>query len=361
MATLGRLSLFGFTLLISLLFVEFASRFLFPQWAPVSGDRAYWDYDETLGWRHRPNQNGRFEFQDFSVEVATNSEGLRDNEHPLTRVPGKKRILLLGDSATWGFGVEQWETFGELLEQRRPDWEVINAGVSGYGTDQEYLYYKTRGFAYEPDIVVMVFSGNDPENNFHPVQYWHNKPLFRIEGEGIQLTNVPVPTASLTQKLANYVAKNTYFFRTAAHMLGQMSRGNPEPPAPAEAKKGTGLASEGDTTEVSKDPLAGAKEDLTLAILFALDEAVRKNGAEFVIVSSALGGPGPNRLFSDPRFLESKIPQRSLTDALKGSSKPVSFEHDPHWTPHGHSLVADEMEQFLIELGFFAPPGRPDR
>lgn len=354
---LGRLGLIGFTLVITVVLVEVASRFVFPQWAPVGGDRAYWQYDETLGWSHRPNQRGRFEFEDFSADVAINSAGLRDEEHPLERVPGKKRMLLLGDSATWGFGVEQRETYGEILERRHPDWEVINAGVSGYGTDQEYLYYKTKGAAYQPDVVLVLFSGNDPENNFHSVQYWHNKPLFRVEGEGIQLTNVPVPTASFSQMLANYVAKNTYFLRTTAHMFAQMSRGNPKSEVFAEQRNDGGPSHEARPADVPADPLTVAKDELALRILLALDEAVVENGARLVIVGSTLGGPPRNLVFADPRFVGSRIPYRSLTGAFKGAKEPARFEHDPHWTPHGHTIVADKVEQFLIELGIFAGPG----
>ena len=80
---LGRVALIGFTLVIAILAVECTSRIVFPQWAPVGGDRAYWQYDETLGWAHRPNQAGRFEFEDFSADVLINSAGLRDGEHSL--------------------------------------------------------------------------------------------------------------------------------------------------------------------------------------------------------------------------------------------------------------------------------------
>ena len=350
---LGRTALVGLTLAVALFAVECTSRFAFPQWAPVGGDRAYWEYDETLGWAHRPNQAGRFEFEDFSADVLINSAGLRDEERPLERIPGKKRMLLLGDSATWGFGVEQHETYGEILERRHPDWEVINAGVSGYGTDQEYLYYTTKGSAYQPDLVLVLFSGNDPENNFHSVQYWHNKPLFQVEGDGIRLTNVPVPTASLKQNLANYIARNTYFLRTAAHMIGQMSRENPAPEVFAERREEAGSSQDSSPAEPPMSPLTVAKDDLALRILLALNEAVEENGAKLVIVASTLGGPPRNLVFSDPRFVESEIPYYSLTGSFKGASEPIRFEHDPHWTPYGHTIVADKIEQFLVESGIF--------
>jgi lysophospholipase L1-like esterase len=353
---LGRTFLIGFTLLLTIVFVEIASRYALPHWAPVSGDRYFWDYDETLGWSHPPNRAGVFAYQDFSVEVQINSAGLRDFEYPLERVPGKSRILLLGDSTTWGFGVEQDETFGSLLEQLRPDWEVINAGVSGYGTDQEFLYYKSKGAAYKPDVVLLSFSGNDPENSFHPVQYWHNKPVFRLNGESLELTNVPVPPESLTQKLANYIAQNTYFLRTASHMFLQYRNGagkansfqvgsQEDASAPGEEAA--------DSEAEQPDPLKLAKEDLVIRIILELDQEVRANGARLVVVGSSIGGSPSKDLFKDPRFVAADIPFHSLKGSFRGATEPVTFEHDPHWTAHGHTLVANSIEQFLIEQGVF--------
>jgi lysophospholipase L1-like esterase len=361
---LGRLALFGFSLALSVLTIEIASRFLFLQWAPIGGDRIFWDYDETLGWSHRPGQRGRFEYEDFSVEVAINSVGLRDTEYSLKRVPGKKRMLLLGDSLTWGFGVEQNESFGEVLEQRHPDWEIINGGVSGYGTDQEYLYYTTQGAAYKPDVVLTLFSGNDPENSFHPVQYWHNKPVFRPSGDGIELTNVPVPQETLAQRLANYIAKNTYFLRTASHMIAQIMRDSSKAQVfDAETQGGPSAHSRDSAASAAtpSDPLTIAKDDLVVRILLALNDATRENGAQLIVIASTVGGPASNSVFIDPRFVEAEIPYLSLTSSFEGAVHPFHFEHDSHWTPYGHSLVADSIERFLIGLGVFEGPDESER
>ena len=353
---LGRTFLIGFTLLLTIVFVEIASRYALPHWAPVSGDRYFWDYDETLGWSHPPNRAGVFAYQDFSVDVQINSAGLRDFEYPLERVPGKSRILLLGDSTTWGFGVEQDETFGSLLEQLRPDWEVINAGVSGYGTDQEFLYYKSKGAAYKPDVVLLSFSGNDPENSFYPVQYWHNKPVFRLNGESLELTNVPVPPESLTQKIANYIAQNTYFLRTASHMFLQYrnSAGKANSFQVGSQEDASAPGEEAADSEAEQpDPLKLAKEDLVIRIILELDQEVRANGARLVVVGSSIGGSPSKDLFKDPRFVAAGIPFHSLKGSFRGATEPVTFEHDPHWTAHGHTLVANSIEQFLIEQGVF--------
>ena len=69
---------------------------------------------------------------------------------------------------------------------------VINSGVSGWGTDQEYLFLKREGFKYSPDVVVLAFLiVNDIRNNSVSIQYGMHKPVF-LDRE-LNLANVPVP------------------------------------------------------------------------------------------------------------------------------------------------------------------------
>jgi lysophospholipase L1-like esterase len=98
--------------------------------------------------------------------VSTNSLGLRSPE-----VSAKKdrfRILVLGDSCTFGLGVDNEGTYPARLERilngdgsgdRR--FEVINAGVPGYGTWQGARYLESRGLRLKPDLVIACFGNND--------------------------------------------------------------------------------------------------------------------------------------------------------------------------------------------------------
>ena len=112
-------------------------------------------------------------FQGFSegTEVVFNSAGLRDRELPFARPGGSTRILVLGDSVAFGFGVRGEETFSRLLEARLNAgpggrYEVINAGVVGYNTVQERIMLQDLGLRYEPNLVVLVFVVNDLLDTF---------------------------------------------------------------------------------------------------------------------------------------------------------------------------------------------------
>ena len=113
-----RMSLLVASILLTLGLVEIASRVFLPQTRPLRGDRNFWIYDDLLGWKHKPLGQGTFKHPHFSVSVSINSQGLRDDEYSLERVPGKKRLVILGASNTWGFGVEHRETFSDILESK---------------------------------------------------------------------------------------------------------------------------------------------------------------------------------------------------------------------------------------------------
>jgi lysophospholipase L1-like esterase len=101
------------------------------------------------------------------VLVETNSLGFREREYPLERVPGVRRISVLGDSFTFGVGVEFSEIFAKRLEERlnreRGPHEVINFGVSGYNTSMELATLREIAGRFRPDLVILGYVLNDTE------------------------------------------------------------------------------------------------------------------------------------------------------------------------------------------------------
>ncbi|MGB0578784.1 MAG: SGNH/GDSL hydrolase family protein, partial [Limisphaerales bacterium] len=131
------------------------------------------------GWRNVPN----WKATTFGKPLTIGPQGFRDKAYSLAKPPETKRMLVLGDSFTWGYGVADNEIFTEVLErelnERGQKWEVINTGVSGWGTDLEYLFFRDEGRRFEPDVVVLAyFLGNDWGNSVATIQYGLGKPCF---------------------------------------------------------------------------------------------------------------------------------------------------------------------------------------
>jgi lysophospholipase L1-like esterase len=120
-----------------------------------------------LSFSHAPNRSAFL----MGVPVSINSDGQRDREFTREKPPGTYRIMMLGDSTTFGWGVRLEDTAAKFLERKLNEHlppgydkvEVINTGVGNYDTVQEVTYYETIGRTYHPDLVVLVFFINDPE------------------------------------------------------------------------------------------------------------------------------------------------------------------------------------------------------
>lgn len=100
--------------------------------------------------------------------LETNSHGLRDREYAREKDEGTCRIVGLGDSVMFGWGVGQDESYLEVLERRLGTdgpkscrFEVLNFAVPGYNTAMEVAVFEHKALAYDPDLVVLHFVSND--------------------------------------------------------------------------------------------------------------------------------------------------------------------------------------------------------
>lgn len=161
----------------------------------VSDTRSPYIYDEFTGTRLQPGHHFVFRSEGYSLNVI-NSRGLRDREHSLEKPTGTFRIAILGDSFSEAFQVSQDRTFWAVLErelQARPNFrnqsvEVVNFGVSGFGTIQEWqmLEHYTRDYA--PDLVLLAFlPGNDVRNNSRQLETDHRRPFARLKDGKLEL------------------------------------------------------------------------------------------------------------------------------------------------------------------------------
>jgi lysophospholipase L1-like esterase len=147
--------------------------------------------DPVRGWELRPGAAGRWR-QEGDAPVRINRDGLRDEEHPTAKPPRELRIALLGDSMVEALQVPRDRTFWELVERRLEGCEglrgrrveVLNFGVSGYGTAQELLTLRHEVWKYRPDLVLLGFyAGNDVRNNYEPLDQDPLRPYFTLAGE----------------------------------------------------------------------------------------------------------------------------------------------------------------------------------
>ncbi len=184
-AILFRFAAVLISLVIVALFGEVTLRLCGPR--PVEDEKyRFCRFDHELGWAPLENVT----YAEKGVLVHQNQFGLRaPDDIQLKNTSGRKRVLVLGDSYVWGFGATQ----EELLTARQvyqTDDELINGGVTGYGTDQEYLFYLREGQKFDVDEVVVAFTlFNDVANNLNSKQYSYLKPYFTLNAGQLVLHN----------------------------------------------------------------------------------------------------------------------------------------------------------------------------
>jgi hypothetical protein len=159
---------------------------------PLDEKNLVYRYDPDLGWFPIPNLEKQF-VASRRISIRNNGMGFRDHEYTAKKKP---RLIFLGDSFVWGFDVEQNERFTEQLQAMLPEWEILNLGVSGYGTDQEFLLLQKVVDTLRPDVVLTIFcSENDQTDNSSNSRYGYFKPYFVAKGNELHVSGTPVPRA----------------------------------------------------------------------------------------------------------------------------------------------------------------------
>ena len=268
-----------------------------------------YQYDPELGWAPVPN-TGAVVTNDRTIHAHHNSLGLRDVEFVRDSRPA---MLFIGDSFVWGLDVEADERFSDLLRPRIPAYNLVNAGVSGYGTDQEYLLLQRLWPKIEPKVVVLIFcTANDRLDNSTSVRYEsYQKPYFATLPDGaLQLRGQPVQKSRQVFIKENWLVRHSLVARVAVYNFIDLVHPAIDVPDPTER-------------------LIGLIKDF-----------VEAGGAKLVV-----GMQRTDQKLS--QYLTAQnIPQVAFdgADAYSGPS-------GAHWTPDGQKLVADRLYGLLATNG----------
>lgn len=208
----AKLTLSLLTVLLGWAFVELALRIVFPSVGAIPPPvpeklRLPWiACDPVIGWVNKPDFVGRqVKSNQFNVAITIDAFGARRGS-PAPASPAS-RLLVVGDSFTFGHGVNDGETFSAQLEKLLGTVDVMNAGCVGTGHDQQYLlamdWLKPDNGKPKPDRIVWGFSSADIPRNTVAFRRLvdpqtgldYGKPRFVIQNGKLVLTGVPTPPA----------------------------------------------------------------------------------------------------------------------------------------------------------------------
>lgn len=380
--------LLGFSLLLCLVAAELFLRMVPGAWS----SSFFYIYDPLVGTWHFSDFIGDNFGTDYSVRgIRLNRFGMRDSERSRTRIPGVTRIAVLGDSIIEGMQVSNDAVLTRQMESLfGEDVEVLNFGVAGFGTLQEYLMYTERVRMFHPDIVILGFYiGNDLRNNSRELESLYNKvsdrPFLQKMPNG-SWEVVPVAAKVVSQHpVVLFLKRHFALYRFLWFKKGTLASFFLSPQA--EQKNATSSASINTDAYLmrsfappSEEPFFSAWET-TEHLLNELDARVKEDGARLVLVTI----PDPIAMEADPKSsleellgeplpegYDAEYPQKrlarfalgagidylDLTPAFKAyrdahalSSPYFSFVHDGHWSALGHQVAAEAIVSFLRDSG----------
>lgn len=211
-------SIFVFFIFFELFLRLFLPQPLSPLLFPTEDIETFGQFDPLLGWSLKPAVEAPHFSGEYNVIVKQNSHGMRDKEYKKKKSRDKYRIAVTGDSFVWGYGVNNDEIFTEVLEKKLGSgFEILNFGVSGYGTDQELLQFKSKILEFEPDMLIVSFYNNDIENIISSRQYGYSKPLFILENGSLRLSNVPVSREEIESRRHSLLDYTNFFLSHYSH------------------------------------------------------------------------------------------------------------------------------------------------
>lgn len=306
--------------------------------------------DDTITWTLLPGARSRHEHfaGDFNVEVTVDQRGFRKTQ----QAKGRPNLLILGDSFTFGLGVEDDETYPAQLAARLPDWNILNAGYTGGASlDTQFLWLRQHVQTYQPKLVLFqVFEAND--YNEIAANTWE-----QVDDAGLPLKIRTKYFVRPNEKILSHhyqglVRRTAALLRRSSH-LGFLLVNKCEVLYFLTLPKLLGLHQQlEDTPEIKQFA------DATFEKIKLLLDGIRAHSAEhgyqygFVLVPRTYWQPGKKLALYKSQLIENHLREQGVRfttlDALWDMNPELlHLPNDAHYTTYGNQVVAAEITKWL--------------
>ena len=333
---------------------------------PTAEHYRFTGYHPLLGYDGLPNVRARFHGQ----TVSQNAQGNRGEDVAFEKPAGVRRVVVVGDSQAWGYGVGDADTIPAQLSRRlnadgAAPYQVVNLGVGGYGTDQAFLKFLVEGRRYAPDAVVLTVFKNDPVENEATVAWGVEKPRFYLEDGRLCLGNVPplraagwpnnrlladrekslrVPFTSIDLARSATVR----FFADREWLPSLLARGDGGDMAVV--RRAVGCVG-------NRDSYAGDGLQILGRLAAELKKITAGDGARLVVLlvpkTKEMETPGLPAYYEPllAGFRAQRIPFVELRRHLAQEGAAAFLPNDPHLSPLGSGVAAAALYECLMKTG----------
>ncbi len=329
----------------------------------------FYQFDSVLGWSNAPGSSGIFQRAEFSHPVHINNYGIRNSEIDLARTPGVKRVVVLGDSFTWGLGVSENNRFTERAEAILDGkFQFINFGVSGYGPIQ-YSLVLDKALELKPDVIVIAFClGNDFLDNVFWKRYGYYKPYATFNGEnGYEINGYPLPNVGefLGKRRHDETNKGWLLQHSSLYRLIELLINRKKESVIEYGQKGLTVLDELgydfyaplDSLSTQKREAVADVVDINKRILRAMSQKAKFAGVKLMIlpvVTKCEFGRCLDGLTDSPNWssmVRLKNTARQLAIPLLDTSATLTitdfWDMDGHWRPSGHEKVGKVLASWM--------------
>lgn len=280
--------------------------------------------------------------------VGTNSLGFRGREFAAEKPAGTFRVLMLGDSITFGNSVSWDETFSHQLEEQLNAsatgmrFEVLNTGVSGYNTRQELATLREIGLGLAPDIIVLNVCLNDSD----PV-----KQLY-----GVALKN-ETTVSGWSDVNVRTIVDSSYLLTLLKHAVTDVIK-----------RTGGNVRTLNSPKLFLDSRVREAAWQKMKAAMAEIHEEASQAGIPMAVIiypySSQLSLPAERRVPQQDLlafFSARGVPALDATPAYADSGQAMFVDEYVHLSPQGHKRIAAAIADHLLAHGLLpvTTPGRP--
>jgi hypothetical protein len=316
----------------------------------------FYSVDSSRGYALTPKMQGWYR-KEGTTYITINSDGLRDIEHATAKPADTFRIAIIGDSYSEALQVNIDETFWKILEQklngcantagafRGKKIEVINFGVSGYGTAQEFLTLRERAWKYSPDLVLLaVTTNNDITDNYRAFKRTEI-PYFVYRGDELVLDD-SFKTSAKFKFENSFLSRTGSWFRdnlrviqgiqegqtglkywwkksssatTATSMMATEQPAAQPAAAPPPAAGDVGIDNE--IYRVPKDDQWKEAWRVTEGIILKMNEDARAHDAKFIVVTLSNGA----QVLPDPKQRAEQLAYLGVDDIFYPDKRIKNF------------------------------------
>lgn len=268
------------------------------------------------------------------VRVTTNSFGMRDGEVSQVKPPGTLRVVGLGDSVMFGWGVEVEEGYMEVAEKMLGDEAsaagtvtCLNFGVPGYNTAMQAALFRDLAAGFDPDALVIHFVNNDldlPRFMLEPVDRWAVDRLWLVDLVRGGWSSVPGRETWLSPRdVADMQDRRGARVRAKyAHLAG---------------------------VEPFRRAMAELAEEARVRSIPAVLLTLQEDGEPWATGAAVARENGIRVAAAGPRFL-SYMATRGIEPSRSGWTRTFSVSaEDPHPNVTGHQIFAETLVDALTE------------